>query len=174
MRARGPARAHAQRRREVGREQRPAAPVAGRREVGAVQPPRVEAGAHRGRHALERQPPDAPRALFGVEPERRPELSARGLGGVDVQVHFAAQEPIGVEVAQHEQGIGDRRLLSAPPVACRPGIGARRLRPTRSMLRASTQAIDPPPAPIDSVSTIGSDVSRPASSERVRRGTADR
>ena len=36
--------------------------------------------------------------------------------------------------------------------------------PTRSMPRASTQPIEPPPAPIDSMSTIASDVSSPATS----------
>ena len=40
----------------------------------------------------------------------------------------AGQRLVGVEVAEHEVGVGDRRLGAAAPVARGPGLGARRAR----------------------------------------------
>ena len=49
----------------------------------------------------------------------------------DVEVHAAAEEGRRVEVAEHEVGVGHRRLAAAEPVARRPGVGARRVRADR-------------------------------------------
>ena len=60
-----------------------------------------------------------------------------------------AEEVLGVDVAEHERGVGDRRLRAAARRS-RPGPARRRRSrgPTRSRPPASTQAIEPPPAPI--------------------------
>ena len=60
-----------------------------------------------------------------VEPERigQPFLD-RPSGGVEIELHAAAQEVSRVEVAQHQVGVGDGRLLPAAAVASRAGLRA--------------------------------------------------
>ena len=58
-------------RRQISREERSTASIAGQREVGAVQSPGVEKGAHRRGHAFECQSSDPPGALFGIESRTR-------------------------------------------------------------------------------------------------------
>ena len=74
--------------------------------------------------------------------------------GLDVERHPPAEEVAGVEVAEHEVGVGDRRL-ACRRARSRPGPGsAPALRgPTFSRPSSSTRAIEPPPAPI-SISSI--------------------
>ena len=52
----------------------------------------------------------------------------RRLRGAAVQRHGAAEEVAGVEVAEHQVGVGHRRPLAAAPVARGAGLGARALR----------------------------------------------
>ena len=56
-------------------------------------------------------------------------VADRALGGGDVERHFAAEETVGAETAEHQIGVGDGRLVAAEPVAGRPGRRARALRP---------------------------------------------
>ena len=64
------------------------------------------------------------------EAERlRAALLDRARRAVDVELDLAAEEVARVEPAQDDVGVGDRRLDAAPPVADRPGIGARAPRP---------------------------------------------
>ena len=82
---------------------------------------------------------------------------------------------VGVEVAEDEVGVGDRRLGAAAPVARR--ARARRPRcagPTRSAPPGSRQAIEPPPAPTVWMSTIGSASGRPPTSRAGRLAHARR
>ena len=67
----------------------------------------------------------------GVSAERhcryaRPMAVGRGLR---IKPHGAAVEIVGIDVAQHDVGIGDGRAVAAAAVADGPGIGAGALRP---------------------------------------------
>ena len=59
-------------------------------------------------------------------------------------------------MAEHQMGIRDCRLGAAAAVTDGPGIGAGALRTDVSAPVSDTRAIDPPPAPIVTMSTIGS------------------
>ncbi len=86
-----------------------------------------------------------------------------------VQAHVAAEETAGIDVAEHHQGIGDRRLCAAAAITSRSRSGTGRPGPTRRKPIESTQPIEPPPAVTDSMSTIGKAVQIPIKSPRVRR-----
>ena len=77
------------------------------------------------------------------------------LGGVDVEVHAAAGEAVGGEVAEHRVGVGHRRPRRRRG-RNRPGPGTE---PADSGPTSSapwrTRAIEPPPAPTLCTSTIG-------------------
>ena len=73
-----------------------------------------------------------------------------------VERHPAAEEVLAVEPAEHDVGVGDRRL------ACRrgrrrpgPGTAPAERGPTLKAPAWSTKAIEPPPAPIVCTSIIG-------------------
>ena len=76
------------------------------------------------------------------------------------------EQPLGVEPAEHQVGVGDRRPRAAAAVADRPGVAPALSGPTRSMPAASTEAIEPPPAPIVCTSTIGTWIGIAYSSSR--------
>ena len=83
-----------------------------------------------GRHVLVDHPVDAPGGLDDAQAHRlRHARLDRPAGRLHVEPHPAAQEEVGVEVAQEEVGVGDRRLLPARSVAGRARIGARAVRP---------------------------------------------
>ena len=85
--------------------------------------------------------------------------------GVGVERDAAGQRRVGVEVAEHEVGVGHRRLGAAAAVAGGAGLGARASAARRAARRpASRQAIEPPPAPTVWMSTIGSASGRPPTS----------
>ena len=74
---------------------------------------------------------------------------------VGVERHAAAQQ-LGGQVAQHDMGVGHGRLRRRRGRS-RPGRDRRRRSAgRRSARRPSTLAIEPPPAPIVTMSTIGS------------------
>ncbi len=60
---------------------------------------------------------------------RRHALGDRPPRAVEVERHPAAEEVAGIEVAEHEVGVGDGRLGAAAAVADRAGIGAGRVGP---------------------------------------------
>ena len=90
------------------------------------------------------------RPAVGVEPERRADLLGEA---VTNRSHrdgvLDSEEPLRIEPAEHQIGIGDGRPRAAAAVADRPRRRRRRS-PARpcSMPDASTEAIEPPPAPI--------------------------
>ena len=100
---------------------------------------------------------DRRRGVVGVDAEplaeARPSAAARG---VDVEGHPAAEEPGRVEAAEDQVGVGDASARCRP-ARSRPGPGSLPADsgPTWSTPPASTWAIDPPPAPIAWMSTIG-------------------
>ena len=53
---------------------------------------------------------------------------SRACRGLEVERHAAAEEEAGIVVAEHEIGVGHRRLRAAHAVAGRTGVGARRMR----------------------------------------------
>ena len=61
-------------------------------------------------------------------PSGLPTLAQRALGGLDVELHLAAEEAVGAEPAEHQIGVGDGRLLAAEAVAGRPRLRAGALR----------------------------------------------
>ena len=101
---------------------------------------------------------DAERRLLDREAERagdrRARSPSRASSGFSLQ--RAAGEIVGVEIAEHDRGVGDGRLRrrrgrSRPgPAPSRPIAGRRAGRPP-----ASSQAMLPPPEPIELTSTIG-------------------
>ena len=76
--------------------------------------------------AMRRMPSAASTAL---KPSGSAILSLeRAFGGRNVELHLAAEKALGVEPAEHQIGVGHRRLGAAEAVAGRSGRGARALR----------------------------------------------
>ena len=68
-------------------------------------------------------------ASTALSPQRIADLALeRALGGRRIELHLAAEKAIGAEPAEHQIGVGHRRLRAAEPVAGRPGRSARALR----------------------------------------------
>ena len=88
-------------------------------------------------------------------PAMRRSIASRA--ALERELHPAAEEVVGVEVAEHEVGVGARRLRRRR-VRRPPGRGsAPALRgPMCSRPPSSSQPIEPPPAPIVCTSIIGS------------------
>ncbi len=101
-------------------------------------------------------------ASDGLEAEALGELADDPPGRVGVERHLAAEEALGVEAAEHDVRVGDRRLVAAAAVAGRAGHGAGAAGPTRKAPASSIQAIEPPPAPIVWMSNIGTSTGWPA------------
>ena len=88
-------------------------------------------GVHAGGagHVLVDEAVDAPGGLLDGQVERLGDVGLDRLRRrVDVERHLAAEEEVGVEVAEHEVGVGDRGLRPAAAVTGRAGVGARGLR----------------------------------------------
>ena len=105
------------------------------RVVAALHRDQVQRVHHRGVRDLD----DAVRRLDDVDrpsgfAQRSSIARARAL---DVEADLAAEEVVGVEPAEHDVGVGHGRLGAAAPVADRPGIGARALRPDAQQRRPS-------------------------------------
>ena len=81
----------------------------------------VDAG--RRRHALADDRVDAPRRLQSGQPERRGHTRHRYLRRRPVEMHAAAEEEVGIEVAEQQVGVGDRRLPATETVAGGSWIG---------------------------------------------------
>ena len=67
--------------------------------------------------------------LFGRHAQWVGDALKRCPGLVDAERQFAAEKTVGIEIAQHQIGVGRRRLDSALAIAGRSRIGAGRLRP---------------------------------------------
>ena len=91
---------------------------------------------------------------------RSPSAPTAALGRLASSSSAARERRVGVEVAEHEVRVGDRRLLAAVAVARGPGPGARRARADAQRAAGVAQAIDPPPAPTVCRSSIGSATGR--------------
>ena len=99
---------------------------------------------------------NTPRAVSSADsPERCAERGERLDGGVTVQAHPAAKEVVGVQVAEHDVGIGDGGLRPAEAVARRAGRDPALWGPTRRRPPSSSQQMLPPPAPIVATRTLG-------------------
>ena len=80
------------------------------------------------RHVRVRDREDPLGRLGGGSPSCSASRPTTSTGGVAVERHPAAEEALGVEPAEHDVRVADRRLLAAVPVAGRAGIGARAAR----------------------------------------------
>src|SRR3990170_240769 len=94
---------------------------------------RVEAARHGDvangvRHVVVDDAQDAERGLVDLHAERGELFPHRGFGRLAVEPHAAAEEKLGVDVAEAEERVGHRRLGAAESVARRPGPGAGALR----------------------------------------------
>ena len=79
----------------------------------------------------------------------------RRAAGLWINLHSSAQEITGVEVAQHQVGVGDRGLDTAKAVAGGARDAPALRGPTWGTPPESIQAILPPPAPTSARSTTG-------------------
>ena len=120
----------ADRRGDVGREQRAAAAVA---EEGLARGGRGRAARGAAADALimpaMRDLPDAPRDVLSRTVRVRAPSRAQASNAASASSgHVAAEEAVGVDVAEHDERVGDRRVVPAPAVARRTGHGAGRPR----------------------------------------------
>lgn len=96
---------------------------------------------------------DRVRRPDGVQAERRADVLREGAPGRgDVEGERAAGEIL--QVAENGVGVADRRFRAATPVTDGAGL-AGALRPDVQRAASSSQAIEPPPAPILRMSSIG-------------------
>src|SRR5207247_10984522 len=69
---------------------------------------------------------DPPRCHRAVEAEGAGDvLAGAAAGGLPIQAHAPAQEELGVEIAEQEVRVGDRREATPEAVAGGTGVGAR-------------------------------------------------
>ena len=151
--------------RDGRRVQRPGAAEGEEREVARVVAALERDHLDRARHVLVRDLDDRRRRARAASRPRRSACSsiARRRRAV-VEAHPPGEEVLGVEAAEQQVRVGDGRLGAAAAVADRPRAAAPALRgPTRRKPPASTQAIEPPPAPIDLMSISGTAAGTPHS-----------
>src|SRR5262249_13319521 len=80
---------------------------------------------------------DAERGLFDAHAERAGDRARDRLAAaVGLKLHAVAGQVLGMEIAEHDRGVGPRRLAAAEAVARRAGFGARRLRADAHAARA--------------------------------------
>ena len=78
------------------------------------------------RHGLIHNAANAKRGIIGTHAQLGGKITTHGAcDGVEVKRHFATEEIGRIKPAQHQIGIGHRRLNPAAPVADRPWLGAR-------------------------------------------------
>ena len=80
------------------------------------------------RHVFIDDVANAPRHIGHRELEFVCEFTQRGFGQITPQLHFTTEKVVGIEIAQHQIGIGDGGFGAALPVTRRAGISARALR----------------------------------------------
>ena len=115
--------------RDLDRVQRSGAAIGDERKVAGIEAALGGDALHRIGHRGRGDPQDSVGRRGRVHAERlRHALEQRAPGGLDVEPHFAAEEPVGTEPAEHEVRIGHRRLAAAEAIAGRARRGARALR----------------------------------------------
>ena len=83
----------------------------------------VQAG--RSRHVLVDDVVNAPCRLYGLQPGGlRDSLANRGFGGFAVEGHAPTGESVGIDISEHQVGIGDGRLAPTQAIANRARRGA--------------------------------------------------
>ena len=136
--------------RQRHRVQRPGAAEGEQREVARVVAARQRHHADGAGHVRVGEPDDGRRRRVDVEAERRGRACRRRSSRTCVDRHRPrhGQQPLRVEPAEHQVGVGDGRLGAAAAVADRARARSPRdCGPTCSMPAASIEAIEPPPAP---------------------------
>jgi hypothetical protein len=113
---------------DLGREERAPAAVAQDGVLAGVEPERGQPSPHRLDHPGQRQFAYPPRRLLGSEVQLRTKALAGRAGGLGIKGEVAAEEPVRVDVAQHDQSVGHRGLVTAALVAGRSGNGTGRAR----------------------------------------------
>jgi hypothetical protein len=114
--------------RDVDGVDRPAAALRDHGEVARVAAALDGDAAEGARHDEIGDAHDAFGDLHEVAVEAGGELANGGTGRRVVQSHLAAEEVVRINPAQHDVGIGHRRLGPAATVSDRPGLRARALR----------------------------------------------
>ena len=125
--------------RDRDRVQRPRAAIGDQREIAGVEAALGGHALHRVGHGGRGDAQDAVGGLGHAHAERLGDARKRALGGRDVELHLAAEEAVGAEPAEHQVGVGHRRLArrrgrSRPGPAARPRSAGRRAarRPRRA------------------------------------------
>ena len=114
--------------RDRDRVQRTRAAIGDQREIAGVEAALGGDALHRVGHGGRGDAQDAVGGLRRAHAERLAHFGQRALGGLDVELHLAAEEAVGAEPAEHEVGVGHGRLLAAEAVAGRARLRARALR----------------------------------------------
>ena len=100
----------------------PGAPVGKQHEVAGIIATLDRHASQQIRHAAIEDLPHSPGRLDKAESERLGDVIVNGASrGFEVELHAPAEKSLGVEHAEHEIGIGRRRLCAATPVASGTG-----------------------------------------------------
>ena len=93
--------------------------------------------------------------------QRRADLFSQRPGRLrHIERHLTALETLRIEPAEQQVGVGDGRLGAATAVTG-PGVELALFGPTRRRFCASSQAMEPPPAPTSTMSTTGARIGMP-------------
>jgi hypothetical protein len=90
---------------------------------------------------------------------------ARAAASTSSRVELAADRIVGIDAAEHDIGVGHRGPVVAEAVGDRSGIEPALSGPMLQEPPLSTQAMEPPPAPIVVISIIGVRTTMPKSIE---------
>ena len=105
---------------DLGRHHRPVAAEGDEREVARVAAAIGRDRLHGARHRGDRERQHAARRARQVEAQRARDLSCkRGAAGIGLERKAAAGQRRVVDVAERQEGVGQRRLRAAEPVADR-------------------------------------------------------
>ena len=114
---------------DVAREQAPAAAVGHERQLRRHEPAASRCGCAPRAPSTRARPRGSPtRSRPGRGPTRSPTTAHATRARVDVERHATAEEALGVDVAEHDERVGERGLRPAPAVARGTRVGARRPR----------------------------------------------
>ena len=114
---------------QVGRVQRAGAAEGQQREVARVEAALDQHRAERAHHVVVGDLHDGERRLLRGAPKGLGDARDRLLRRCHVEGHLAAEEVLGVDAAEQQVGVGDRRALAAGAVAGGAGVRARALGP---------------------------------------------
>ena len=147
---------HLQRPGHPGGEERPVAAEGEERVLARVAAALARDRADRAHHVRRGDQVSAVGRLGERQAERHGDPLLEDLVGARrVELHRAAGQRRRVQVAEDDVGVGDGRLGAAEVVAERPGEAPALRGPTCSAPPASSQTIEPPPAPTSARSMAG-------------------